>query len=116
MNPTLDSTTLVTAMLWLLALALPLAMLLWMAAQFVALRSLGRRVRALEGAARTAAVGAGASAGEALSERPAASRPESGSSGEQDGRPDDRPETTDSAAAAPPDDDRAASDSAEGHA
>lgn len=51
MNTVLDADTLVRAALWLLALALPLAMLLWMAAQYVAMRSLGRRVRDLEAAA-----------------------------------------------------------------
>lgn len=58
MNTVLDADTLVRAALWLLALALPLAMLLWMAAQFVAMRSLGRRVRALEAAAGRASDGA----------------------------------------------------------
>ncbi|MEO8083448.1 MAG: hypothetical protein ABI780_06460 [Ardenticatenales bacterium] len=55
MNPVVDADTLVRAALWLLALALPLAMLLWMAAQYVAIRSLGRRVRALEAAAAPSA-------------------------------------------------------------
>ena len=116
MNATLDSTTLVTAMLWLLALALPLAMLLWMAAQFVALRSLGRRVRALEGAASTAAAGAGASATAAWSELPVAPRSGGGPGREQDGQHDDEPATMGAASAARPDDDRTANDAAEGHA
>lgn len=48
MNPTISADALVAAALWLLALGLPLAMLLWMAAQYVALRALGRRIAALE--------------------------------------------------------------------
>jgi len=47
-NPTISADALVAAALWLLALGLPLAMLLWMAAQYVALRALGRRIAALE--------------------------------------------------------------------
>ena len=60
MNPTISADALVTAALWLLALGLPLAMLLWMAAQYVALRALGRRIAALE--ARADAEGAAATA------------------------------------------------------
>ncbi len=48
MNPTVSADALVRAALWLLALGLPLAMLLWMAAQYLALRALGRRLAALE--------------------------------------------------------------------
>lgn len=54
MNPTISADALVAAALWLLALGLPLAMLLWMAAQYVALRSLGRRLTALEARAGAA--------------------------------------------------------------
>lgn len=68
MNPTISADALVTAALWLLALGLPLAMLLWMAAQYVALRALGRRIAALEARAGDGSLAPAAAPPERLAE------------------------------------------------